>query len=75
MGSRRRGYMAYLLRLWQVDEGDDAPWRASLESTLGDERRSFAGLAELFAFLEKACLATQGQSSPSVGEKGGDSDR
>ena len=47
-----RGYLAYLLRLWQVREGKDAPWRASLESPQTGERRGFAGLAELCSHLE-----------------------
>ena len=72
MSQRRRGYVAYLLRLWQAGERDDAPWRASLESPETGERRGFAGLAELFAFLERACQAGPGQRSPGADEKGSD---
>ena len=48
----RRGYLSYLLRLWQVNEGTDAPWRASLENPQTGARRGFATLAELFSHLE-----------------------
>ena len=61
--------MAYLLRLWQVEGGENAPWRASLESPQSGERRGFAGLVELFTFLEKACQVAQGQPPPSAGER------
>lgn len=75
MSNRRRGYVAYLLRLWQVEEGEDAPWRASLESPQTGERLGFAGLVELFAFLEQVCGYARGQSTPGTGEKGGDAER
>jgi hypothetical protein len=52
MRNPKRGYMAYLLRLWQATEGDGAPWRASVESPQTGERRGFASLTELFTFLE-----------------------
>jgi hypothetical protein len=46
----KRRYLAFLLRLW--DEGGDPPrWRATLETPQDGERRAFAGLADLFAFL------------------------
>ncbi|MEJ2208326.1 MAG: hypothetical protein P8129_04735 [Anaerolineae bacterium] len=75
MSNRRRGYVAYLLRLWQVDGGQDAPWRASLESPETGERLGFAGLGELFAFLEQACPGALGRPAPGDGGKGGDIDR
>ena len=53
MTTRPRRYLAYMLRLWQAtDEGEPA-WRASLESPHTGERRGFANLEELVAFLEK----------------------
>ena len=46
-------YIAYLLRLWQVDGEDGHPvWRAALEDARTGERRGFADLARLCAFLE-----------------------
>ena len=75
MSNPRRGYVAYLLRLWQVDEAENAPWRASLESPQTSERRGFASLADLFTFLEnEVCQVAQGQTAPNMGEKGGDID-
>jgi len=38
MSQRRRGYAVYLLRLWQVEEGENALWWASLESPQSGER-------------------------------------
>jgi hypothetical protein len=68
--------VAYLLRLWQAQEGGSAVWRASLESPQTGERWGFANLTDLFTFLEKeAGQAAQGRPSPSKGGKGGDIDK
>lgn len=48
----RRDYLSYLLRLWRVGK-ENAVWRASLESPHTGERIGFAGLDELFAFLQQ----------------------
>jgi hypothetical protein len=48
-------YRAYLLRLWQTGEDDAAVWRALLEDPRTGERRGFADLASLFAFLNDTC--------------------
>ncbi len=45
-------YLSYLLRLWQTSDGEKQIWRASLESPGTGERRGFASLKELVAFLE-----------------------
>ena len=73
MRERKRPYLAYLLRLWQVrdDEGLTG-WRASVDNAHTGERRGFAGLVELFDFLENEVV--QGHPAPSTGEKGGDID-
>jgi hypothetical protein len=49
-----RRYRAYLLRLW-LAEGDDGHriWRAALEEARTGERKGFAGLESLFAFLKE----------------------
>jgi hypothetical protein len=44
-------YHSYLLRLWRSSQSN-AVWRASLESAQSGERRAFADLESLFAFLE-----------------------
>jgi hypothetical protein len=47
---QQTNYHAYLLRLWR--DGDKMPWRATLENPHSGERRGFASLAHLFAYLE-----------------------
>ena len=45
-------YFAYMLRLWQVSEGQNAVWRASLEDAQAGTLRAFASLELLIAFLK-----------------------
>jgi hypothetical protein len=47
----RTHYLAYLLRLWCEDDGAD--WRATLESSHSGERRGFANLSALLAYLRE----------------------
>ena len=44
-------YIAYLLRLWQVRDGEGLVWRALLERPGSGERLGFASPEELFAYL------------------------
>jgi len=53
MDPKRRGHVAYLLRLWRVDNGMEAIWRASLQDVRTGERLGFAGLDEAFAYLRQ----------------------
>jgi hypothetical protein len=53
MSGRQTRYLSYLLRLWQDNDDDQPIWRASLQSSLTEERQGFAGLDELFAFLRQ----------------------
>jgi len=53
MVAEQPGYLAYLLRLWQVNDDGKPVWRASLESPRTGERLGFANLDLLFAFLEE----------------------
>ena len=46
------GYQSYLLRLWQVNEGEEV-WQASLESPRTGERLGFANLELMFDFLRR----------------------
>jgi hypothetical protein len=39
--------------LWQTKSGDELIWRASLEDSQTGERRGFASLDALFAFLRQ----------------------
>ncbi len=51
MAGKRRLYIAYLLRLWPVEDGG-VVWRASLETPGSAERHGFVTLADLYAFLD-----------------------
>ena len=52
MAEEQRQYYSYLLRLWQVDGAGSPIWRASLEDPRTGERRGFADLESLVAFLK-----------------------
>jgi len=54
----RPGYLAYMLRMWQVEAEDGPVWRASLESPHTGERQGFADLEALFAFLTEKTEGT-----------------
>jgi hypothetical protein len=43
---------SYLLRLWQASSAGKRVWRASITNVYTGERRGFADLASLVAFLE-----------------------
>jgi len=70
MGSEQPGYRSYLLRLWQVGTADVPSWRASLESAQTGERRGFADLESLFAFLEQQTRSNSEQGASSPGTQG-----
>ncbi len=44
-------YYSYLLRLWETTDGNLPVWRAMLELPATGEKRSFASLDALFAYL------------------------
>jgi hypothetical protein len=73
---RQRPYLAYLLRLWQIQDKGKIGWRASLENAHTGERQGFAGLAELFAFLQsESGQVVQDHYAPDMVEEGGDIDK
>jgi hypothetical protein len=53
MMAEQPGYLAYMLRMWRVNDGENPVWRASVESPHTGERHGFANLELLFAFLEE----------------------
>jgi hypothetical protein len=58
MDKEKSDYLSHLLRLWRVENheaagADKAVWRASLESAHTGEKRTFAGLDDLIAFLRE----------------------
>jgi len=65
MSDTRRRYMAYLLRLWQVQEDQGPNWRASLERADTAERHWFANLEALFAFLKEKTDGSSRRMDPS----------
>ena len=69
MSEERRRSISYLLRLWQAEHEGTLVWRASLESAHTGERRGFASLAELYAFLQQETAADdKGKPCLAVGD-------
>ena len=60
MHERKRGYVAYMLRLWQVRVGEEWSWRASLEHAHTGARKGFTSLEELCAYLQEHVLSAPG---------------
>ena len=62
-------YLAYMLRLWQVESEGGAVWRASLEDARTGERRGFSSLDALVAWLRKETgCAGEDAASPEASE-------
>ena len=62
VGTREHGqYLAYLVRLWQVNHEGEAAWYASIEDPHTGERRGFADLESLFAFLKEQTNMSEGR--------------
>jgi len=53
-----------MLRLWPVEQDGEIVWRASLESPLTGERRGFASLEALIAFLRGEIVRMEGPEKP-----------
>jgi hypothetical protein len=51
MAQEQQGYVAYLVRFWQISSGESIVWRASLDDPSTGERKGFANPASLFTFL------------------------
>jgi hypothetical protein len=60
MPTQEPRYLAFMLRLWQARDNEEMVWRASLEDPHSGERRGFASLEMLFAFLKEQ---TQGNAT------------
>lgn len=50
---RKKKYRSYLLRLWLEDTDGKQVWRISLENPFSGERRGFASLKDLCAYLNE----------------------
>ena len=53
MSEERPPYISYLVRLWLATNEGEPVWRASAENPHTGERRGFASLGDLFAFLRQ----------------------
>jgi hypothetical protein len=58
---KHSGYLSYLLRLWKVRQGENITWQASLDNPHTGERKGFANLETLVAFLEERMSETNCQ--------------
>jgi hypothetical protein len=67
MTDDQRTYHAYLLRLWRVNTGRSQIWHASLEDSRTGERKGFADLPRLLAYLEEQ---TRTGDQPSTNVRG-----
>lgn len=52
-------YLAYLLRLWQVQDWQGTTWRVSLEDVSTHVRHGFASLKQAFVFLSEQTVPTK----------------
>jgi hypothetical protein len=68
----RSRYLAYLLRLWQVDSGKESTWRASLEDAQTGKIRGFATLDDLFQFLRQEVTVPPDTAGDQGGHRKGD---
>ncbi len=59
-------YLAYMLRLWRVNTEAGPVWRTSLEDPHTGERRGFADLEALFAFLDEKTGGCRHRRQPRV---------
>ena len=52
-------YLAYLLRLWLVQDRNGLTWRVSLEDASTHVRHGFASLKRAFTFLSEQIVPTR----------------
>ena len=52
-------YLAYLLRLWQVQDPQGTAWRVSLEDVSTHARHGFASLKKAFTFLSEQTVLSK----------------
>jgi hypothetical protein len=64
------GHCSYLLRLWQVSSNGEQAWRILLENVQTGEKRGFASLEELLAYLRR--LSAKNDDALSEGSHNGE---
>ena len=57
-------YVAYLIRLWRVDDFNRPVWRMMLENVHSANRHYFNRLEDLILFLEKQTQSQNDQKNP-----------
>lgn len=62
MATDKTIYQSYLLRLWLVDQDGAQAWRCSLEEALSGQRRTFANLDAMVAFIRAKTIQGTGFS-------------
>jgi hypothetical protein len=70
VSDERPEYLAYLLRMWRVDEDGGSHWRASLERPSNGERLIFTSLETLFEFLRHRAGGDREPRPPGDGGRG-----
>ena len=69
MSEKERRYIAYLVRLWQIERKGQLLWQASLEDARTGKRQGFTSVETLFDFLRQ-----QMGSTPAVYGAGDEAD-
>jgi len=64
MGPPRSDYVSYLLQLWRVEQAESSVWRAALVDTRSRQRRLFATLDALAAFLRQETARLEALKPP-----------
>ncbi len=70
MATLRLRYLAYLLRLWQVQEQEQLAWRASLQDARSGARRGFSDVEGLIAFLRSEMAKGASGDEPAASSPG-----
>ena len=58
MGGKERRYIAYLVRLWQIEREGQLVWQASLEDSRTGKRQGFSSVEALFDFVRRQMDST-----------------
>ena len=66
----KKKYRSYLLRLWVDDVKGKPAWRISLENPFSGERRGFASLKDLCAYLKEGMYESDNRLDEVVGKDG-----
>lgn len=62
MGEKERRYIAYLMRLWQIERQGQLVWQASLEDARTGRRQGFSTVEALFDFVRRQMGSTTATS-------------